>query len=134
VILNQQVLTKITAVAALVVGVFLALGGFGHLQGTWGGISNNDELSGLQIFAMLASGGVLLIPGLINIGSCIWIWRAKPKALLINTMVTLLAFAYLVYLLIAGVPNHPIGFFAIILAAYLVLLFNARKSLTSQVN
>jgi hypothetical protein len=126
---NQQLLTKITAVAALVVGVFLVIGGYGHLQGTWGGLTDNNELSGLETFTMLASGGVLLIPGLINIVSCIWIWRAKPKALLFSILVTLIAFAYLFYLLVNGVPNHPIGFFALLLAAYLLLLLYTRSDL-----
>ena len=78
---------------------------------------------------MMATGGVLLVPGLLNLGLAWWILRGRRFAIVTAFLGTLAAFAYLFYLFLVGVPDHPIATFVIIVGAYLALLAAALRSL-----
>ena len=119
--LDRLLLAKLAAVAAVIVGIFLVLGGYGHLEAILA-----EQGDGAGSLTRLASGGVLLIPGIFNIGLAWFLWQSRSWAYLTALLVTLVAFAYLVYLFITGVPGHPIGLFCGILGAHVGLLLAAR--------
>jgi len=125
--MDYKLLCKISAFAAVLVGVFLILGGYGHLEAIIAGIRSQGEQPGMAFLPRMATGGVLLIPGLFNIAASPWIWLGKSQALLLSLVLTLASFLYFVYLLVVGVPDHPIAAFAVIVGAYLALLIFTRS-------
>jgi hypothetical protein len=123
-ILNKRWLFRFTSVAAFVVGVFLILGGAGHLQAIYEQIQTNHLTINFGLIPALASGGVLVIPGALNLFICPWIGKGGNRAVLWCIFATLAAFLYLAYLMVTGVPDHPIMLFTLIVGAYLVLLIS----------
>jgi len=119
----------LTASASLVVGVFLVMGGYGHLNAVIPIWLAQDQSFGISSLVLLATGGVLLLPGVINLVTCWWIWRRRKWAFVLSLAATSASFLYLAYLLITGVPGHPIVFFAVLIGAYLALLVYAWSNL-----
>jgi uncharacterized membrane protein len=74
-------------------------------------------------------GTVLALGSITNVVLCRLLWTgsrgAQHVALVINSLVLL----YLVYLLIRGMPDHPITIFTGVVACYLAVLASARAGL-----
>lgn len=116
-------------VAALLVGIFLILGGQGHLAAMLEVVRESRQPLGFEHLSILATGGILLVPGMLNLGLAWWILRGRRAAVLTALLATLAAFVYLVYLLIIGVPDHPIATFVIVLGVHLFMLAATLKGL-----
>ncbi len=110
-IMNRTILARVTGIYAVVVGVFLLLGAWGHLAAVW-----PTSLKILMPGLFLAAAGVL------NLALCRGLWCAQPRALRWAAIGTGLAFLWLLSLFIGGVPGHPISTFTVIVGLYLALV------------
>jgi hypothetical protein len=109
---------RITALVAAAVGVFLLLGSFGHLGATWA-LVQGTSLAGL---ILLLPGIFLLGLGLFNLAATWGLWKGSRP--LYSTAVALngIFLAYLAFLLLSGLPGHPLLFFILMMGIYCSLL------------
>jgi hypothetical protein len=119
-------LPPLSAVVAVLVGALLLLGAYGHLEAV---LPATASEGGAGRFRLLLPGTVLALGGITNIVLCRLLWTgsrgAQHVALAINSLVLL----YLVYLLIRGIPGHPITFFTGVVACHLAVLVSIRAGL-----
>ncbi|MEM1412818.1 MAG: hypothetical protein AAGH19_10720 [Pseudomonadota bacterium] len=119
---------RLVAVFAGVVGVFLLLGSFGHLDAT---MSLVRGLS-LPTLLLLFPGVLLLGIGLFNLLASWGLWNGKPLIYSVAVGINGLLLAYLAFLLLRGVPGHPLWFFTGLVGAYFLLLMAVRQHLRKQ--
>lgn len=120
--LNQTWSCRLAAVFAAAVGVFLLLGSWGHLEATLPlveGVSLGSTL-------LLLPGLLLLVPGLLNLLASRGLWRAEPSAYSFATWLNGVLLAYLAFLLLRGVPGHPMLFFLLLVGACFLFLAAVR--------
>ena len=115
-------LYRLAAAGAVLVGSFLLLGAYGHLDAVL-------PTEGDGVFRLLLPGLILAGIGLINLLSCKWLWDGSRPSLSIALATNALALTYLLYLLARGVPGHPVALFTGIVACYWVLLLAIRFGL-----
>jgi hypothetical protein len=109
---------RLTALAAAAVGIFLLLGSFGHLGATWP-LVKETSVAGLLL---LLPGIFLLGLGLFNLFATWGLWKGSQP--LYSTAVGLngIFLAYLAFLLLSGLPGHPLWFFILMMGIYCGLL------------
>ena len=109
---------RLAALFATSVGVFLLLGSFGHLGATW------PMLQGVSLpsVLLLLPGVLLLAVGLFNVLASWGLWNGKRPVYSFAVGLNGLLLAYIAFLLARGVPGHPLWFFTLMVAAYLLLL------------
>ncbi len=113
---------RLAAVLAAAVGVFLLLGAFGHLDAVWA-LARDWSFESLLL---LLPGAILLVIGLFNLLATGPLWTGRPGVLSIALGLNTGLLAYLVYLLLRGVPGHPLLFFTGLVSGLLVLLAVSR--------
>ena len=113
---------KAVAIVAVLVGIFLVLGGWGHLQavgpGVWGA---EDGVTSAGAIKLLPT-AILLVGGLLNIALCKPLWDSRQWAYAVCIVITAAALVYLFYLLLSDLQDHPIPVFVGIVSAYLFSL------------
>ena len=118
----------LAAAVAVVLGLFLLAGAGGHLVATWPALSGGDLAAGRRILLLLP-GLVLLTGAVVNLALCwaLWLGRrwAQHAALVCNVGVAV----YCGWLLVRGVPEHPIGLFVAMVSSDVVLLGAIRAGL-----
>lgn len=106
------------------VGVFLLLGGFGHLAAIW------PPAEGFTVEFV-----VLLLPALLLLGigsfnllvtRALWLGSARVYSMALGLNGVLMA--YLLYLLFSGVPGHPLMTFVAIVGVFIAALAFVRMS------
>lgn len=120
--LASNSLYRVAAGGGVVLGVFLLLGGFGHLQAVRPALEQAGSTSDASAFALLLPALMLLTTGLIDIALCRALWRGSAWSLNLALLSNTLATTYLMYLLAQGVPGHPIGLFLALVASFVLLL------------
>jgi hypothetical protein len=113
---------RMAAVLAAAVGLFLLLGAFGHLDAVWT-LARDWSVESLLL---LLPGAILLVIGLFNLLATGPLWTGRQGVLSIALGLNTGLLAYLVFLLLRGVPGHPLLFFAGLVFALLVLLAASR--------
>ncbi len=115
-------LHTLCAVGAVLVGTFLLMGAYGHLEAVL-------PIEGDGAFALVLPGLILASGGLVNLALCKWLWDGSERALSGALVINALALVYLLYLLAIGVPGHPVAMFTGIVACYWALLLATRLGL-----
>ncbi|MEE4173671.1 MAG: hypothetical protein V2I57_05410 [Xanthomonadales bacterium] len=113
---------RLAALAAAAVGVFLLLGSFGHLGATWPMV-RETSLAGLLL---LLPGIFLLGLGLFNLLATWGLWKGSPALYSAAVALNGIFLAYLAFLLVSGVPGHPLWFFTLMIGIYCCLLAAVR--------
>ena len=115
---------RVTALAAAAVGVFLLLGSFGHLGATWPMV-RGTSLAGLLL---LLPGLFLLGLGLFNLLATWGLWKGSRPLYSAAVALNGIFLAYLAFLLVSGVPGHPLWFFTAMMGIYCGLLAVVRAT------
>ncbi|AOS97847.1 hypothetical protein AUP74_02445 [Microbulbifer aggregans] len=126
--LQRNALYNLAAVGAVLLGVLLTLGAYGHFVAIWGQMMSEDVALQRRLLLMLP-GVVLAGTAALNILFSKPLWQARGYALTVTLAGNLLAALYLTYLMIQGVPNHPIGVFLALETSFVILLVSLRAGL-----
>ena len=118
---SRNGLNALAAAAAVLLGLFLLAGASGHLVATWPAMSNGDLSTGQRVVLMLP-GLILLTGAVVNLGLCWALWSGTRWALHTALACNLGVAVYCGWLLVRGVPEHPIGLFLAVVASDIVLL------------
>jgi hypothetical protein len=109
---------RVTAFVAAAVGVFLLLGSFGHLGATWPMVQGTS-LAGMLL---LLPGVFLLGLGLFNLLATWGLWKGSRPLYSAAVALNGIFLAYLAFLLLSGLPGHPLWFFTLMMGIYCSLL------------
>lgn len=120
-------LYRLAAISAILVGVFLILGGYGHIVGVLPRISAAESVA--EQLRLWSPGLILGLAGAFSIALSRMLWGGRRLAVDAALGISALALSYLVYLLHRGVPEHPVGLFTGIVACQGVLLLALRAGL-----
>jgi len=126
--LQRNALYNLTAGGAVLLGVFLTLGAYGHFVAVWAQMMGEDTALPRRLLLMLP-GAMLAATAVLNLLISKSLWQARGYALTVALVGNLIAMVYLVYLLIRGVPGHPIGTFLALEMSYVILLVGLRAGL-----
>jgi len=110
---------RLSAAGAVLVGAFLLLGAFGHVEAVLPRIQVEGAVSPLRLLLPAAFLGLAAVT---NLALCKLLWDGSARGLQAALLVNSLLLAYLVYLLWHGVPGHPIVNFTSVVASYLIVL------------
>ena len=125
-IMDGNGLNKLTALGAVLVGVFFLAGAYGHYQAVWPLITGNAGNS----TALIVPGAILAVAGLVSISLCRALWDGGGASIDVALAINALALGYFLFLMWKGeVPDHPIGIFTGVVACNLVLLAVTRLGL-----
>ena len=111
------------ASAAIVLGLVLGIAGVLHTTSVISVALRQGKPYDFRLVSLLATGGVLIYPGLINIGISRWIRQGHPWAFAMSAVVTLPVLVYQALLVPAHHSNQMLGVIAN--ALYLGFLTNA---------
>lgn len=125
----RNTLHSLVAVGGVLLGVFLLAGAYGHFAAIWPTLGDAARASLGERFGLLKPGLILLAAGLVDIGVCQALWKARNWALQLALAVNVVVMIYLGWLLAKGVPGHPIGLFLGLVSSYVVLLLAIRAGL-----
>lgn len=126
--LPRNALYNLAAVGAVFLGALLTLGAYGHFVAVWAQMMDGD--AGLQRRLLLMLPGAMLAgTAVLNILLSKPLWQARRYALTAALVGNLITMLYLVYLLMQGVPGHPIGVFLALEMSYVILLVGIRAGL-----
>jgi galactitol-specific phosphotransferase system IIC component len=109
--------------AAIVLGLTFGIAGISHLTAVISVALKQGKPYDFRLVSLLATGGVLVYPGLINIGISRWIKQGHPWALAMSAVVTLPLLVYEALLVPARHSNQMAG--VIINGLYLCFLIVA---------
>ncbi|SDZ79675.1 hypothetical protein [Microbulbifer marinus] len=126
--LQQNALYKVAAAGAVLLSVLLTLGANGHFVAIWAQVMSEDTALPRRLLLMLP-GAMLAGTAALNILLSKPLWQARGYALSITLAGNLLATLYLIYLMIQGVPDHPIGVFLALEMSFVILLVVIRAGL-----
>ncbi|WGL17217.1 hypothetical protein PVT68_02690 [Microbulbifer bruguierae] len=126
--LPHNALYKLAAAGALLLGVLLILGAYGHFVAVWSAITG-EETGFLRRVLLMLPGAMLASTAALNILFTKPLWQARGYALTITLAGNLLTMLYLIYLMIQGVPDHPIGVFLALEMSQVILLVAIRAGL-----
>ncbi|UHQ55794.1 hypothetical protein [Microbulbifer sp. YPW16] len=126
--LQRNSLYSLAAVGAVLLGALLTLGAYGHFAAVWGQMISEDTALPRRLLLMLP-GVTLAGAAVLNILLSKPLWQARGYALTATLVGNLVATAYLVYLLVRGVPGHPIGIFLALEMSLVILLVSIRAGL-----
>ena len=109
-------LDRLGAAGSAMLGLFLLVGGAGHLAAVWPGAAAHGSM------LVPMPGLLLLAAGVFNLAAGIWLWRGRTgwqwAALAANGVLAV----YLARLLTTGVPDHPIGAFLVLVCGQVIIL------------
>ncbi|WP_444936050.1 hypothetical protein ACJJIW_18790 [Microbulbifer sp. JMSA004] len=126
--LQRNALNRLAACGAVVLGLFFLLGAQGHFVATWPFITSDGI--GLSRRLLLMLPGVMLAgTAVLNLLLCKPLWQERRYALNVTLAGNLLTMSYLLYLMIRGVPNHPIGTFLALEMSFVMLLVGTRAGM-----
>ena len=103
---------KLVAWAAGIMGVLMVIGGAGHLMGVVGAAVHRHKPFDFRLVSLIAIGGMLLYPGLLNLGISKSIWRGKQWAFAMSAFATVALLVYAILLLFMKTPPDPTDPFA----------------------
>jgi hypothetical protein len=103
---------KLVAWAAGIVGLLMVVGGTGHLVGVIGAAVHRHKLFNFRLVSLLAIGGMLLYPGLLNLGISRSIWLGRQWAFVMSAFATVALLAYGILLMFMKTPPDPTDPFA----------------------
>lgn len=126
--LQQNALYKLAAAGAVLLSVLLTLGANGHFVAIWAQVMSEDTALPRRLLLMLP-GAMLAGTAALNILFSKPLWQARGYALTATLVGNLLTMLYLIYLMIRGVPDHPIGIFLALETSYVMLLMGIRTGL-----
>ena len=126
--LQQNALYSLVAAGAVLLGVLLTLGAYGHFVAIWPQVTGEDTALPRRLLLMLP-GAMLAGTAALNILFSKPLWQARGYALTITLAGNLLTMLYLIYLMIQGVPDHPIGVFLALEMSLVILLVAIRAGL-----
>jgi len=109
--------------AAIVLGLFFGVAGIAHTTAVISVAVRQGKPYDFRLVSLLATGGILVYPGLINIGISRWIKQGHPWALAMSAVVTLPLLVYEALLVPAHHSNQALG--VIISGLYLCFLIVA---------
>lgn len=119
-------LHKLTALGAVLVGVFFLAGAYGHFEAVWPLITGEAA----NRTALIVPGAILAAAGVICLALCKPLWDGVGAALDGALVINVLALGYFLFLMGKGeVADHPIGIFTGVVACNLVLLLATRFGL-----
>jgi len=121
-------LYNLAAVGALLLSALLTLGAYGHFVAVWSQITGEDTAL-LRRFLLMLPGAILAGTAALNILFSKPLWQARGYALSATLAGNLFAMLYLIYLMIQGVPDHPIGVFLTLEMSMVILLIAIRGGL-----
>ncbi len=98
--------------AAIVLGVGFGIAGISHLTAVISVALRQGKPYDFRMVSLLATGGVLVYPGLINIGISRWIRQGHRWALAMSAVVTLPLLVYEALLVPAHHSNQAFGVIA----------------------
>lgn len=119
---------KLAAVLAVLVGVLLLLGGWGHLSAVLG--TRAGQPFDYRFVSLLTTSGILMFPGLVSLLASYWLWHGRVWAYVscvLSTSALMLYLGLLVYMK-AQVPDGEtaagpeVYFFTALAAVYLVVM------------
>jgi hypothetical protein len=113
--------------AAVLLGLLFGIAGIAHTAAVICVAVKQGKPYDFRMVSLLATGGILVYPGLINIGVSRWIRQGHPWALAMSAVVTLPVAIYEALLVPAHHSNQMLG--VIINAPYLCFLISAWVSL-----
>jgi hypothetical protein len=90
---------KLAAVVAVVVGVFLLLGGGGHLSAILE--TRAGQPFDYRFVSLLTTSGILMFPGAVALAASYWLWQGRAWAYvscLLSTAALMLYLSLLVYM------------------------------------
>ena len=126
--LQRNNLYNLAAVNAVLLGALLTLGANGHFVAVWAQLIDQDAVIQHRLLLLLP-GATLAGTALLNILLCKPLWQARGYALNITLAGNLLAMLYFIYLMLKGVPDHPIGVFLALEMSFVILLVVTRAGL-----
>ena len=95
--------------AAIVLGLVLGIAGIFHTTAVISVALRQGKPYDFRLVSLLATGGILVYPGLINIGISRWIKQGHPWALAMSAVVTLPLLVYQALLVPAHHSNQIFG-------------------------
>lgn len=90
---------KVAAIVAVIAGVFLLLGGGGHLSAVLA--SRAGQAFDFRFVSLLTTSGILIFPGVVAIATSYWLWRGAGWAYvfcLLSALALMLYLSLLVYM------------------------------------
>jgi hypothetical protein len=108
---------------AIALGLLLGIAGVLHTSAVISVALRQGKPYDFRLVSLLATGGILIYPGLINIGISRWIRQGHPWALAMSAVVTLPLLVYQALLVPARHSNQMLG--VIINGLYLCFLIIA---------
>lgn len=127
-VLQHNALYRLAAIGAVILGLFLTLGAQGHFIAVWPLVTSDGMDLSRRLLLMLP--GVMLAgTAVLNLLLCKPLWQDRRYALHVTLAGNLLTMGYLLYLMIRGVPNHPIGVFLALEVSFVLLLVATRAGL-----
>ncbi|WP_444931325.1 hypothetical protein ACJJIF_05965 [Microbulbifer sp. SSSA002] len=125
---QRNALYRLAAFGAVILGLFFTLGAQGHFVAIWPVVTSGEM--GLSRRLLLMLPGVMLAGTVVlNLLLCKPLWQERGYALNVALAGNLLVMSYLLYLMIRGVPNHPIGVFLALEMSFVILLAGIRAGL-----
>ena len=118
----RNALYTLAAIGGALLGLLLIAAAYGHFSAVWPKIDAGTTDASKSRFVLLLPGLVLAITGLVDIALGRALGVGMRRALRVVLICNVLAALYLTYLLNAGVPDHPIGFFTTLLWCYVIVL------------
>lgn len=123
---------KLVAWAAVLMGLVMVVGGTGHLAAVVGAAVHQHKPFGFRLVSLIAIGGMLLYPGILNLVVSASIWRGRQWAFAMSAFATVTLLAYAILLGFMKTPPNPAdpyagssttaGSLAIMLITYLAFL------------
>ncbi|AWF81646.1 hypothetical protein BTJ40_12870 [Microbulbifer sp. A4B17] len=126
--LQRNALYRLAACGAVVLGLFLLLGAQGHFAAIWP-LVTSDSIGLSRRLLLILPGVMLAGTAVLNLLLCKPLWQERRYALNVTLAGNLLTTSYLFYLMIRGVPNHPIGIFLALEMSFVLLLLVTRNGL-----
>ena len=119
---------KLAAVVAVLVGVLLLLGGWGHLSAVLG--TRAGQPFDYRFVSLLTTSGILMFPGIVGVLASYWLWHGKAAAYvacLLSASALMLYLGLLVYVKTqvqeaATSAGPEVYFFTALVSGYLVVI------------
>ncbi|MCO1335992.1 hypothetical protein MO867_16805 [Microbulbifer sp. OS29] len=125
---QRNALYRLAAIGAVILGLFLILGAQGHFIAVWP-LVTSDGMGLTRRLLLLLPGVMLAGTAVLNLLLCKPLWQERGYALNITLAGNLLTMSYLLYLMIRGVSNHPIGVFLALETSFVIQLVGVRVGL-----
>lgn len=121
-------LYKLATCGALLVSLLFCVGAYGHFVAVWWQIVGGDTDLQKRLLLLLP-GAVLTGTAALNLLLSRTLWQARSYALNGLLAANFFTLCYLIYLMLSGVPGHPIGSFLVLVTSEVILLLAIRVGL-----